>query len=388
MPPEKHLNYFKYQRKMRNLLLLILLAFMPVLAFSQKNYYYSQLEVMRHDDGRVQYIDPSDNKPLKGECKVIANYRDKNTYYLTKYKNGFKDGKDVSYKRGRVEMECFYKEGFREGTLTEYFPGAEQQVKRVAHFKKGRPDGTDISYYTDGSIEKEINYKEGLQHGREVAYDYQTREVKMDCNYKNGKQDGKQMQRISSNVGNYIKESVYKDGELIDYKEYHHPGRTLRKSREGGKETLYRKDGSIESERNYVGDKMEGEQKTYYADGQIQRVSTYKDNYKHGPVKEYYPDGTLKLEENYEENARMGLAVEYYPNGQKQSEWIYDGFDRNGPFKIYYDNGAIKEEGEANGDEYKYRKIYYKNGQLKSYWMVTNGLWTEVESYDEDGKQK
>lgn len=370
---------------MRNILLLLFIVALPLVASAQKEYYFSQLKSSRQEDGRTQYKDP-DNKPLKGEYKIMANYRDKDSYFLTKYKNGYKDGKDVEYKRGRLQSEAFYNEGRLEGVKKEFF--SDGAVKREVSFKNGKLDGKDISYYTDGSVEKEVNYKEGVQHGREVAYDFKTAAVKKDMNYVEGKPEGKQTERISSNVGDYTKVSIYKDGVLTEYKEYHYPGGEPRKIREGGKEISYRKDGSVETERNYVGEDLEGEQKTYYANGKLERVSTYKNNYKHGPLKEYYPEGTLRLEENYEENARKGPAIEYYPNGQKQSEWYYDGFDRVGPFKIYYEDGSIKEEGEADGDVYKYRKIYYKNGQLKSYWMVTNGLWTEIESYSEDGKQK
>lgn len=369
---------------MKHFLFVLFLA-LPSILSGQNVYYYSQLESTRTEDGRTQYKESATNKPLKGECKVIASIRDKNTYYLTKYKNGFKTGTDVSYKRGRVEMECNYKDGWREGILKEYY--SEGNPKREASFKNGKLDGKDLYFYTDGSIEKEINYKDGVQHGKEIAYDWQTREVSRELFFNNGKPDGKQTKRISSNVGDFTEIAVYEDGQLKDYKETHYPSGTLRKTKIAGKETLYRKDGSVEYERMYVNNRLEGEQKTFYPSGKLERISTYTDGYKQGPVKEFYQDGTLKLEENYDRDVRQGVSTEYYANGKKKSEWTYDGFNRTGPYKVYYDNGAIQEEGEADSDEYVYRKRYYKNGQLKSYSMVSNGVWTEVEKYDEDGKQ-
>lgn len=372
---------------MKKLLLVFLLA-LPTVLCAQKVYYYGQLQANRMEDGRTQYIDTQTNKPLKGECKVIESYRENNNYFVTKYKNGFKDGKDVGYRRGRLNTECYFKEGKRDGRLTEYYSAGE--IKREADFKNGVLDGKEMFYFVNGQVEKEINYKNGRQHGREIAYSWREGENELvrELNFTDGKPDGKQMKQVSGNRGDYTVISEYKNGELLDEKEYHYPSGNIRKIKENGKETNYRDDGTVESELYYnENGKLEGEQKRYYPDGQIERISTYKNGQKEGPVKEYYADGQLKLDETYKEDVRTGVSTEYYPNGQKKSFYTFKEYYRTGPFKIYYDDGKLKEEGEAENDNYVYRKTYYKNGQLKSYWTDNNGTWTEIESYDEDGKQ-
>lgn len=379
------------KREMKKLLLL-LLVLVPTVLSAQKMYYFSQLQVNRTDDGRVQYIDKETNKPLKGDCKVMENYRRNDTYYLTKYKNGFKDGKDVGYKNGRIEVECAYKEGRREGKLTEYWPGGTE-IKREAIFKNGLLEGKDLYYYVDGSTMEEIDYRNGVQHGKQLAYSWQGskngRELTKEFLYVNGKLDGKQMSRAyDTNTSGYTTISEYKDGVLIEEKEYYFPGGSIRKIKEGNKVITYNEGGSLESEMFYNDNgRLDGEQKKYYDNGQVERISTYVNGQKEGIQKEFYSDGQNKLEETYKNGSRAGISIQYYPNGQKKSEFTYDSY-RSGPFKIYYDNGKIHEEGEADGNNYVYRKIYYKNGQLKSYWIDSDGVWTEVESYDEDGKQQ
>ncbi|MCB0430555.1 MAG: hypothetical protein H6585_12840 [Flavobacteriales bacterium] len=64
------------------------------------------------------------------------------------------------------------------------------EVKKVAHYKDGRPDGKNITYYDNGQIEKEENYMNGRLHGTYMTY-YSNGQVSREGNYSQGIPKGK-----------------------------------------------------------------------------------------------------------------------------------------------------------------------------------------------------
>lgn len=371
-------------------IMLLLLLTITANAYSQKVYYYSTLGKTHTQDNRIQYTEPQNNKPLNGKCKIVDNSYSGDSFYLLTMKKGFRDGKDSYYKRGRLETECYYQNGLRHGQLKKYT--SDGKVVRSVNFKNGKIDGTDIYYFTDGSIEREANYKDGVLHGRDVTYSSETKQPTSDKFFENGKPMGKQTEHIWDNVsGDYIRISNYVEGGMDACTEYYTNGKIKEENTlQPGSIRItksYYSSGVIASEELYKENKKNGEQKSYDKDGKLERLTTYLNGQKTGSEKEYYPDGTLKSERGYVDDYREGIFIEYYPNATKKSEWMYVRNRCTGPFKIYYDNGMVQEEGTVTNGDYETRKIYYKNGQLKSYQTLNDGELTEIEKYDESGKQ-
>lgn len=373
-----------------NMFLLLLLLTFTTSVNAQKVYYYNELERTRTDDNRTRYDDPQKHKPLNGACRIIDSSSGRDTYYLLTMKKGFQDGKESYYKRGRLETECYYANGLRHGTFKKYT--ADGKVERNVNYKSGKIDGPDTYYFTDGSIEKEINYKDGVLDGREVTYSWETKKPTTDRFYKNGKPLGKQTEHVWNNlVGDYTRISNFTEEGMTECTEYYPDGKIKQENtRQPGGIRITKEfytNGNLASEELYKDNKKNGEQKWYDTDGKLERTSTYVDNQKAGPEKEFYPTGILKSEKNFANERREGVFTEYYANGSKKSESTYVRGRCTGPFKIYYDNGQLQEEGAVTDNDYETRKIYYKNGQLKSHQTLNDGVLTEIEKYDENGKQ-
>ncbi|NDV94962.1 toxin-antitoxin system YwqK family antitoxin [Dysgonomonas sp. 521] len=359
---------------------------------AQKTLRYSSIVQTETEDGRTKYFDANNEKPLNGEYKVEGSgiYRD--AYYTAKYKKGFITGLLTDYdKRGRKQAERSYVDGCL--TLRKEFD-YDGKVSRIIHFKNNMPDGTDTEYFADGTVSRETHYKQGRQDGTEIKYDFTTRKLSYSKNYVDGLLDGNQMEsRWSDKYENYIIESVYDMGKVVSLKETYDNG-TLKKIREikpDGSyiEKSYLRDSSPESTFSYNSEgQSEGVQTYYFPDGKVKIASPYRNGQKDGTRKEFYENGQLKTEESYSNGDKQGAWNEYYPNGQKKTEWLCDRNRYNGPYKIYYEDGKVQEEGETKYEQYVYRKIYYKNGQLKSHIVhdSARGL-VEIESYDQDGKQ-
>lgn len=167
-------------------------------------------------DGRILYLDASGN-PLSGHLRIVD--KQKSEYRTYHFNKGFSDGK-YTYHRGKMlTEEGEYSKGRKEGVFTEYFSD-RTTVKRTRTYSKGKLDGKAKSYYTDGKVEKEIWYKDGLEHGKEKRWDYESGELLSEKNYIKGKQDGPQIENRYSNVSNYVIRCNYKmgvlDGEYLE----------------------------------------------------------------------------------------------------------------------------------------------------------------------------
>ncbi|MCD7936842.1 MAG: hypothetical protein LUG98_08285 [Tannerellaceae bacterium] len=379
---------------MKNVLLILFVLFISGTLTAQTVIFNQQITSLKMENGSNQWIDLSNNKPLKGKYKVVESPSRQNNYKLLTLKNGLIEGVEQTFRNGELTSVRYFKNGQLNG-LSRIYSG-DGQVEKEYEYKEGKLHGRETGYFSDGTIQYETNYKEGRPHGRDYSYwfEYEMTGEKIlmrDHNYQEGKQHGKQYTlRKSDDDSDYTIEEVYDQGVLISYKETYLPGGELKKEIIDGVHIAYYKNGGIKSENRYTGpntntNTLSGEQKRYYPDGQLERIANYEDNRPVGLLMEYYPDGTLKLEEQYDGDART--SVEYYPNGQKQAEWQYRGIRRSGPYKLYYDDGSLKEEGEVDYDRYVWQKVYYRNGQLKTYMIVSNGVVNEVESYNEDGTQ-
>lgn len=194
---------------------------------------------------------------------------DGNKEYEKSMKNGVEDGPERSYKNGELIAETifksgkaegksfatinkdypdcyikteFYKNGLQEGEYKEEYCDGESKTtgKYIAGKKDGlweyfKKDGNrskptegysngdlvkKITYYTNGNIDSEKNFKNGREDGVSKTYQ-QDGTPKSEKNYVNGKQVGKQIQYYYSNRYNYIETSNYSDkgkleGEFLE----------------------------------------------------------------------------------------------------------------------------------------------------------------------------
>ena len=81
-------------------------------------------------------------------------------------------GHSISYSAKDFKMteEGNYREGEKDGEWIDYYPGGKTPAV-VSNYKAGKLDGTMKQYSRRGKLLQEIDYNDGLKHGRFIIYD-------------------------------------------------------------------------------------------------------------------------------------------------------------------------------------------------------------------------
>jgi antitoxin component YwqK of YwqJK toxin-antitoxin module len=176
----------------------------------------------------------ADKTPLDGKNRIITGFTTE--YIDAEFKNGYGVGKWEYYKENKLTVTVNFKDGYMEGEYSELYKSGD--LKEKGQYVKGQKNGTwetyksdgiiklteifdngsltkKITYYTDGSVDTERNFKNGKEDGIIKQYTWEG-ELKSEKNYVNGKQVGKQMQHYSSNTGNFIQTSNYNENGMLD----------------------------------------------------------------------------------------------------------------------------------------------------------------------------
>jgi len=139
---------------------------------------------------RIYYQDG----PLAGEGNYINSFKDStwNYYsYYTKalsnretYVNNKKNGLSISYyPNGKIAEELNWKDNVRNGIWHQYYENGA--LKTSSEFLNGKRNGTFILYYPDSKIEWKGSYKNDIREGQWVHYD-PLGKINSTIEYKNG----------------------------------------------------------------------------------------------------------------------------------------------------------------------------------------------------------
>jgi len=350
----------------------IILCMVSGNTFAQKELQIDKVRVINDGDGRfVFYINDDDDKKetLNGKHRLIDGYRSE--YILAEFKDGMFNGEYQHFRFNKLKESAQYKEGRRNGVTKEYFVDGET-VEKESFYKEGKPDGLFKTYHHTGKLLYEKEYKNGLEHGFDRAYDVETGKPTRDVKYINGKAENQKMQRILSDKGDYDISSNYANG-LLD----------------GGYAETYTT-GQIKTKGAYKAGKKDGRWETYKADGLPDKVITYRNGLRDGESITYYTDGGVNEIINYADDKKDGISKAfYYQTGYPKEEYTYFKGKRNGPYKRYYDENNLKEDGRFENDTEVYMKTFYKDGQLESIKeRKPGGTWTYLEYYHSDGRKR
>jgi len=218
----------------------ILISLFFLLALSVNLFSQQQIEiadiVMNNlgDDQMYAHKRDEAKTPLNGKVRIITGFTTE--YIDAEFKDGFGINLWEYYRKNKLTVKVHFKEGYMDGEFIEYYPGGDIKVK--GQYIKGQKNGTwetlkddgilkltevyengsltkKITYYTDGKIDMERNYKNDKEHGISKAYTFEGT-LKSEKNYVNGKQVGKQMQYYTSNQNDYIQTSNYNEKGQLD----------------------------------------------------------------------------------------------------------------------------------------------------------------------------
>ena len=113
------------------------------------------------ENGRIKILTPYVNDKKNGEQLEFNNRGQVET--KSTFVNDVLNGYYATYKFGRTEMDCYFKNGQYHGDYKEYFKSGSKA----------------------GALQKLVQYKDGKQHGK-LSYFDEDGNLKMEYIYKNG----------------------------------------------------------------------------------------------------------------------------------------------------------------------------------------------------------
>ncbi len=82
------------------------------------------------------------------------------------------------------------------------------------NFRNDFQDGPSIFYFPNGSLDQEVQFKDGKPHGISKSYYRDINKVKQQSEWFLGKRNGTVI--IYDSIGNNSKKYLYKDDEMIE----------------------------------------------------------------------------------------------------------------------------------------------------------------------------
>lgn len=264
--------------------LLFVLAVVLISLHFQSIYAQKQIEltdiVMTNlgDDQMYAHKRDDSKTPIDGNVRIITGVTTE--YIDANFVKGYGEGEWKYFRKNKLTVEVNFKNGYTEGAYVEYYPSGD--IKEKGQYVKGQKNGTwetlksdgvikltevfenggltkKITYYTDGKVDSERNFKNGKENGAFIQYTFEG-ELKSNKNYVNGKQVGKQIQHYSSNAGNYIQTSNYDDNGMLD----------------GEYSEIYAENGAVKLKGRYKKGRKIGKW-TYGYKHQLYKEETYED---------------------------------------------------------------------------------------------------------------
>lgn len=101
------------------------------------------------------------------------------------------------------------------GIITGKYENGKLKIKEA--FKDGKYNGEQFTYYDNGQIQSKATFENGVAVGTFYEY-YKNGAVAYTGNFLNGKREGEWNRYTNENEP--ILTEIYKDGELVDVKQY------------------------------------------------------------------------------------------------------------------------------------------------------------------------
>jgi antitoxin component YwqK of YwqJK toxin-antitoxin module len=277
-----------------------------------------------------------------------------NVYFHKKTGKPFSGDCETCHLTGRRELLIHFKNGREDGIDTSYYPSG--CIMAVRNNIIGERDGT-WKYFYDSTYQEYFieNYISGVKHGVQKYYHKNGNMKKLET-FKMNSLDGKKLEYYYS--PEFLDSSSLKVKKEIDYKagQYH------------GKYLMFSPQGKPMIEENYVSDRKDGEQKYYQRNGNLMRTEEWSKGLREGATTTFFMDGiTIIKQENYKKGQLNGQFKEwYFP--KKDEEPLLKA-------EAIYKNGALLEQ-----------HVYDEFG--KEIELDENDLNNKDQDAKDDGKKK
>ena len=191
-----------------------------------------KLDINDDKPGVIKTFYDKENMPFSGSlvCKKI----DDNGRIECEYLNGIRHGEYIKYDSdnvNKISHTKYYKNGVLHGAFTywweKYKDGkTPKEEKDTPRFGDAKLDAMVGAMLKKHDIMMQINYKDGLMHGKWVNFNFNGG-VNFEINFKDGNKDGiwrDYFQRPLGGQGALKKVSVYKENKHISSKYYDFDG--------------------------------------------------------------------------------------------------------------------------------------------------------------------
>lgn len=265
------------------------------------------------------------------------------------------------YEDGTLQTEANFKDGVINGFFKTYY--ANGQLETISTMKEGEKTGQFKNYDREGHLLLEGYFTNGRLTGENLAY-FTDGTVRHRFHYIDGGKTGTNIE--------YHRNGSIKTREVVSFN-----GVDM-------KEEGFREDGTQAYEKNYRKLKPQGVWTYYFDDGRSVSIKENYDNGKlHGKRTLFYQDGGKKLEEIYQFNLITGTVTNYFPSGKPSMIEEYRASRPHGQHTAYYESGKVKEQGEfVAGKKHKTWTEFDEQGmwsgplfsRLVFYWKRRNNL--------------
>lgn len=271
----------------------------------------------------------------KKEGPAYSYYLNGNIYRIGKYSNGREVGKwEFYHKNGQLEL--FYtltEKGKADGWFYELHDNGD--TSRTGYLKKGKLNGIETTYSSQGKLYSRTTYKKG-----KIKF-YQ----------------------FFDSLGQLISEGKKEYVVFDEFGYKYYQGKFKGKKGRHGLWKYYYKNGNTSKELNYIKGKLEGAASWYYESGELESKGTYKNDELDGVYTEYFENGNLKLE-----------------------GWYVDGY-KEGSWKEFNIKGELIEESYyLDGEFDRFYTTYNNDGRKKAETFYNEGILTYVSFFDTTGK--
>ena len=156
---------------MNRILTLYLFWLLCGTASAQQIVKWDDLQTITDNARRTVYYEKGSKQPLQGEYRIIRGFDEERV----KLSDGIINGDYLRYRDGVLRESGIYAKGKRNGIFTEYYQDGVTPRKETP-MQQGKIDGTVKTYFRNGKIETEKEYRQSVESGRERRFDSKTGE--------------------------------------------------------------------------------------------------------------------------------------------------------------------------------------------------------------------
>lgn len=238
--------------------------------------------------------------------------------------------------------------------------------QRLVHFKLGKVDGVDTTFYESGCPQVVRKHIDGMETGSWTFFNDTSGLVAWNINYLNGEREGQAIFYKQRKVGEDKYTILLKGVErFVEYNLYENDTSKIENYSNGllhGVKKEFYPNGKVRIEANYTGGLFDGAFIEYNDEGNVLQERFYEEGKKVGNWKYFYNDGNLLKTENWKDDQKEGEFKTFYIQGHIQTLETYKKGMKDGKFMERFPDDKLKSEAYYKKDELIEKHVFDEYG--------------------------